>query len=330
MFKIYDGRASFYQWDIDRKLIVSDKSIKQVHFCNRTDDCSLVCETYEQGELLLVNVPNILLQDNWRINVYAYDTNYTKHSTTFDVIPRSKPADYVYTETEVITLEKIEEMIEDINKNIDAAVEKYLDENDISIDLTGYATETFVQEEIEKIELTPGEKGDKGDKGDPFTYEDFTEEQLAALKGEKGDTGEKGDKGDKGDPGEKGADGTMTFEDLTAEQKASLKGDKGDKGDTGEQGIQGEKGEPGADGKDGEDYVLTDEDKAEIAAMVEVSGDSGTCEPEVHVGAEAPTGSEVLWIDTDEEAPDYQTAAQVQTAISTALSAIGVAEEGSY
>jgi hypothetical protein len=32
-------------------------------------------------------------------------------------------------------------------------------------------------------------------KGDPFTYEDFTEEQLASLKGEKGD------KGDKGDPG---------------------------------------------------------------------------------------------------------------------------------
>ena len=31
-----------------------------------------------------------------------------------------------------------------------------------------------------------GPKGDKGDTGDPFTYEDFTEEQLAALKGEKG------------------------------------------------------------------------------------------------------------------------------------------------
>lgn len=26
----------------------------------------------------------------------------------------------------------------------------------------------------------------KGEKGDPFTYEDFTEEQLAALKGETG------------------------------------------------------------------------------------------------------------------------------------------------
>lgn len=32
-------------------------------------------------------------------------------------------------------------------------------------------------------------KGATGDKGNAFTYDDFTEEQLAALKGEKGDTG---------------------------------------------------------------------------------------------------------------------------------------------
>lgn len=35
-----------------------------------------------------------------------------------------------------------------------------------------------------------GEQGVKGDKGEAFTYEDFTEEQLAGLKGEKGDKGE--------------------------------------------------------------------------------------------------------------------------------------------
>lgn len=54
-----------------------------------------------------------------------------------------------------------------------------------------------------------------GIKGDPFTYEDFTEEQLAALKGEKGERGEKGLKGDKGDTGVQGE-----------------KGEKGDPGDT--------------------------------------------------------------------------------------------------
>lgn len=78
-----------------------------------------------------------------------------------------------------------------------------------------------------------GEKGDKGDKGD---------------KGEQGIQGETGAKGDKGDTGEQGP-----------------KGDKGDKGDKGNDGADGK------DGKDGADYILTDDDKSEIAAQV--SGD---------------------------------------------------------
>lgn len=38
----------------------------------------------------------------------------------------------------------------------------------------------------------PGKPGDPGEKGDPFTYDDFTEEQLADLKGPQGDPGEPG------------------------------------------------------------------------------------------------------------------------------------------
>lgn len=37
-----------------------------------------------------------------------------------------------------------------------------------------------------------GETGPKGDPGAAFTYNMFTEEQLAGLKGPKGDVGEKG------------------------------------------------------------------------------------------------------------------------------------------
>ena len=38
-----------------------------------------------------------------------------------------------------------------------------------------------------------GIQGEKGDKGDPFTYDDFTEEQLASLKGDKGEDGKDAD-----------------------------------------------------------------------------------------------------------------------------------------
>lgn len=52
-----------------------------------------------------------------------------------------------------------------------------------------------------------GPQGVKGDKGDAFTYNDFTQEQLAALKGPKGDTGAKGDTGERGPQGLQGPKG---------------------------------------------------------------------------------------------------------------------------
>lgn len=113
MFQLEDGREQFYQWDINRKLIVEDTNIKQVHFCNRTDSCSLVCKPYVENGKYLVDVPNILLQSAWKVRVYAYDVNYTKHEQYFDVVARTKPADYVYTETEVLTWETLEAKIDE-------------------------------------------------------------------------------------------------------------------------------------------------------------------------------------------------------------------------
>lgn len=60
--------------------------------------------------------------------------------------------------------------------------------------------------------------------------------KLVALKGEKGDTG---------------ADGTVEFDSLTPAQKAELKGE------------------------DGDDYILTDQDKQDIADIVATEADTG-------------------------------------------------------
>ena len=35
IFKIYDGRTHFWQWDTGQKLIVLDESVTEVHFSNR-------------------------------------------------------------------------------------------------------------------------------------------------------------------------------------------------------------------------------------------------------------------------------------------------------
>lgn len=107
MFKILDGRTHFFQWDFNQKLIVEDNTINEVHYCNRTDDCSLVVEVKEENGLRVADVPNILLQDYWKIRVYAFCTNHTKVEETFEVVKRSKPADYVYTQTELKNYEDI-------------------------------------------------------------------------------------------------------------------------------------------------------------------------------------------------------------------------------
>ena len=111
MFKIYDGREHFWQWDLNQKLIVEDPTVNEVHFCNRTEDGSLVVEVYEDNGLRVANVPNILLQEDWKIKTYAYSIDHTKYEAWFNVATRCKPADYVYTETEVKTWEKLENQV---------------------------------------------------------------------------------------------------------------------------------------------------------------------------------------------------------------------------
>ena len=111
MFSIYDGRTQFYQWDKNQKLIVDDESIEQVHFANCLCANARVCDVYTHdddfGGIRLVDVPNELLTENSDIKVWGYDGNATKHSATFGVIKRTKPADYIYTEEELKTWEKL-------------------------------------------------------------------------------------------------------------------------------------------------------------------------------------------------------------------------------
>lgn len=114
MFSIYDGRTSFWQWDLGQRLVVSDEICCEVHFCNRTTKNALICEVYSQDGQRLVDVPNILLQTGKPLRVFACTQDETIHSEVFAVIARTKPADYVYTETEVKTYEALESRIADL------------------------------------------------------------------------------------------------------------------------------------------------------------------------------------------------------------------------
>lgn len=117
MFSIYDGREKFFQWDLNRKLIVYEPSIKEVHFANCLCENARKCETYTEGNLTLVDVPNELLQEYLEIRVYGYDGEMTKHSAIFEVQKRTKPADYIYTPEERATWEELEERVSELEEN---------------------------------------------------------------------------------------------------------------------------------------------------------------------------------------------------------------------
>lgn len=161
MFKILDGREHFYQWDLNQKIVVNDASIKEVHFCNKTDDCALVVEVKEG----LAEVPNILLQDNYRIRVYAYTGEYTKVEGCFKITPRSKPADYVYTETEIKSLDALEKRMDALEGQtipqeiVDKAINDYFVVNPIE---TGATEAEAAQIEENKKDIAALEKAAEG------------------------------------------------------------------------------------------------------------------------------------------------------------------------
>ena len=176
MFKIQDGRKSFTQWDLNRKIIVEDDSITQVHFTNLLNKNALVSEVKNH----LADVPNVLLQDYGTILIYGYDGNYTKYVEAFRVVRREKPEDYIYTETEVLNYNNLLERMNNIEGSIQQVVTDYLRENPPKVDLEGYATKEYVDNAIAAISAV--------DLSDYFTKEEAnakfaTKEEIPSIFG---------------------------------------------------------------------------------------------------------------------------------------------------
>ena len=106
-----------YQWDTGRKVKIVPRdgiTVDEVQFSNGLQD-ALVVEPYtEEGEIY-ANIPNILLQAKRDVSVYVVMYNESGEQTVCSrplvVNGREKPADYVYTETEVKSYETLEKRI---------------------------------------------------------------------------------------------------------------------------------------------------------------------------------------------------------------------------
>ena len=120
VFKIYDGRNNFWQWDTKQKLIILDDTITQVHFSNKNMSHSIKRYVYVDDKGLRVcNVPSTLLQMPKNLVAYAYAESHTVKSVKFAVVQRPIPADYIADQDEEIEninrrLDLLEAMLKDI------------------------------------------------------------------------------------------------------------------------------------------------------------------------------------------------------------------------
>lgn len=103
--RIADGKASFHQWDLNQQLI-AEEGITEVRYYNGTTSEALCCLVKEVDTERRVDVPNILLQTAADIDAYGWseDRKCVVQHVRFWVEPTPKPADYVYTQTEVLSV----------------------------------------------------------------------------------------------------------------------------------------------------------------------------------------------------------------------------------
>ena len=125
IFKIYDGRTNFWQWDTKQKLIVLDDRVTEVRFSNRNMEHSKRRPVYTDNDgHRICNVPDVLLQLPKNLVAYACTKGADGSCSTikavkFAVAQQPIPSDYICEQDAVIEdiltrLELLENLLNDV------------------------------------------------------------------------------------------------------------------------------------------------------------------------------------------------------------------------
>ena len=271
---IADGRGALWQWDTGRRLRVGS-GVEQIHYQNKCFGRSVDVDVGTDGTAIILDE---LLQDWHPLTAYAYVTDdtgaYTMVQQDFAVHKRAKPAGYVYTPTDQMTLQTIQRQIGDL------------------ADLTTEAKENLVAAINEAaasggagsigLRVADGYIQYSTDGGSTWT-------NLIAVAELKGADGAPGKDGPTGAPGKDGHSPVVT---ATKSGKATTINVDGAAIATVEDGADGK---PGATGADGITPHIGDNGNWYI-------GDDDTGKPSR--GEQGP-GAEVFYIDLAGKYPSY-------------------------
>lgn len=99
--------SPLYQWDKNRQVKIDSIDITTeftIQCCHENDEKALVVEPSIVDDAILAPIPNILMQRSGTLQMYVVVDGDTIYNTYFYVIPRPKPDDYIYEETEVLSI----------------------------------------------------------------------------------------------------------------------------------------------------------------------------------------------------------------------------------
>lgn len=304
---IADGRGALWQWDTGRRLRVGS-GVEQIHYQNRALGCSVDVDVGDDGTAI---IPDELLQDCHTLTAYVYVTDdtgaYTMEQQDFIVHKRAKPAGYVYTPTDQMTLQTIQRQIGDL------------------ADLTTEAKENLVAA-INEAAASGGAGSMDLRVADGYiqysTDSGSTWQNLIAVAELKGADGSKGDPGIAGQDGhspvvtatKSGKTTTISVDGAaiaTVEDGADgAPGKDGADGSNGKDGKDGAPGEKGADGKSA--YQIAVENGfsgTEAEWLASLKGPIGETGPQGIQGIQGPAGPQGLKGDTGPQGPKGDTGA---------------------
>lgn len=161
IFKIYDGRTNFWQWDVGQKLIVLDDTVTEVHFSNRNMEHSKRKQVYtDKDGLRVCHVPDLLLQLPKNLIAYAYArdgaSSKTLKSVKYAVIKRPIPTDYVCGQDDAIEEIMIRlELLETLMKDVEAGNQQFIKFTDI-VEAAKWAVESGKAGDIVVVKLDEG------------------------------------------------------------------------------------------------------------------------------------------------------------------------------
>lgn len=170
--ELSNGLNHVWQWDKDITVTVPE-GVDSVHFRwgNRAVEIPIENQT--------VTIPPELMQETRKIRMWTYTPEHTMDMADIPVEPKNKPADYVYTPTEIKTWEQLDERIKALEQGGSVAGVSSINGKTGAVELTAEDVGAATPEDVASAVATAAENLQP--KGDYITQDGLQSATDAAL-----------------------------------------------------------------------------------------------------------------------------------------------------